>query len=90
MAVVGIDREEANRRFGFLLGAFDYGAPPHGGIAPGLDRILMVLDGGSSIRDYIAFPKTLKATSPMVESPSAIDPAQLAELGLRVVEEDQS
>jgi aspartyl-tRNA synthetase len=86
MAVVGIDREEAERRFGFLLGAFDYGAPPHGGIAPGLDRILMVLDGGQSIRDYIAFPKTLKATSLMVGSPSPLEPEQLDELGLRVEE----
>jgi aspartyl-tRNA synthetase len=86
MAVVGIDRQEAQRRFGFLLGAFDYGAPPHGGIAPGLDRILMVLDGGSSIRDYIAFPKTLRGTSPMVDAPAPIDEAQLRELHLRIVD----
>ena len=89
MAVVGIDKAEAEKRFGFLLGAFDYGAPPHGGIAPGLDRLLMVLDGGQSIRDYIAFPKTLRATSLMVQSPSAIDAEQLAELGLRIVEESK-
>ena len=85
MAVVGIDREEAQRRFGFLLGAFDYGAPPHGGLAIGLDRFLMVLDGGQSIRDYIAFPKTLQAKSLMVESPSPLDPEQLRELHLQVV-----
>ncbi|MCP4544865.1 MAG: aspartate--tRNA ligase [bacterium] len=84
MAVVGIDKAEAEERFGFLLGAFDFGAPPHGGIAPGLDRLLMVLDGGSSIRDYIAFPKTLKGTSPMVGSPSPIDDEQLKELGLEI------
>ena len=88
MAVVGIDKAEAERRFGFLLDAFDYGAPPLGGIAPGLDRLLMVLDGGSHIRDYIAFPKTLQAKSLMVESPSPIDPLQLQELGLSVTEED--
>jgi aspartyl-tRNA synthetase len=86
MAVVGIDKEDAERRFGFLLGAFDFGAPPHGGIAPGLDRLLMVLGGGDSIRDYIAFPKTLKGASPMVGSPSPIDQQQLDELGIRIVE----
>ncbi len=87
MAVVGIDKGEAERRFGFLLGAFEYGAPPHGGIAPGLDRLLMVLDGGSSIRDYIAFPKTLKGTSLMVGSPSPLEPEQLEELGINWAEE---
>jgi aspartyl-tRNA synthetase len=86
MAVVGIDKAEAERRFGFLLGAFDYGAPPHGGIAPGIDRILMVLDGGTSIRDYIAFPKTLKALSLMVDSPAPLGEEQLRELHLSVRE----
>ncbi|MBM4117497.1 aspartate--tRNA ligase [bacterium] len=84
MAVVGIDKAEAERRFGFLLGAFDYGAPPHGGIAPGLDRLLMVLDGGQSIRDYIAFPKTLQGKCLMVGSPAPLDAAQLAELELQL------
>ena len=84
MAVVGIDKEEAQERFGFLLGAFDFGAPPHGGIAPGLDRLLMVLDGGDSIRDYIAFPKTLQAKSLMVDAPAPIGEDQLRELGLRI------
>ena len=86
MAVVGIDKDEAERRFGFLLGAFDYGAPPHGGIAPGMDRLLMVLDGGQSIRDYIAFPKTLQGKSLMVGSPAPLDSRQLEELHLRVME----
>jgi len=90
MAIVGIDKEEADQRFGFLLRAFDYGAPPHGGMAAGLDRLLMVLNGGSSIRDYIAFPKTLKATSLMVESPSSIDQEQLRELGLAIREQPSS
>ncbi len=89
MAVVGIDKEDAERRFGFLLGAFDYGAPPHGGLAIGLDRFLMVLNGGDSIRDYIAFPKTLQAKSLMVESPSPLDPEQLRELNLSVDPPDQ-
>jgi len=84
MAVVGIDEEEAEKRFGFLLGAFDYGAPPHGGIAPGLDRLLMVLDGGDSIRDYIAFPKTLQAKSLMVDAPTSIEGKQLEELSIEI------
>ncbi len=88
MAVVGIDKAEAERRFGFLLGAFDYGAPPHGGIAPGLDRLLMVLDGGDSIRDYIAFPKTLQAKSLMVDSPAPIDEEQLRELSIEIRKEE--
>jgi aspartyl-tRNA synthetase len=87
MAVVGIDKAEAERRFGFLLGAFDHGAPPHGGIAPGIDRILMVLDGGTSIRDYIAFPKTLKGMSLMVDSPALLGEEQLRELHLAVRDE---
>ncbi len=84
MAVVGIGKEEAERRFGFLLSAFDYGAPPHGGIAPGLDRLLMVLDGGASIRDYIAFPKTLQGKCLMVGSPAPLEPVQLEELRLQL------
>ena len=88
MAVVGIDKEDAERRFGFLLGAFDYGAPPHGGLAIGLDRFLMVLNGGDSIRDYIAFPKTLQAKSLMVECPSPLEPGQLQELNLSVIPDD--
>jgi aspartyl-tRNA synthetase len=84
MAVAGIDREDADRRFGFLLNALEYGAPPHGGIAPGIDRIMMVLAGCDSIRDVIAFPKTQKATSLMDDAPSPVDPAQLEELKIRI------
>ncbi len=80
--VVGFDPEEAQRRFGFLLEAFRYGAPPHGGIAPGLDRLVMIMAGEESIREVIAFPKTANGTSPMDDSPSPVDPKQLEELGL--------
>ncbi len=80
--IVGFDPAEAERRFGFLLEAFRYGAPPHGGIAPGLDRLVMIMAGEDSIREVIAFPKTANGMSPMDESPSPVDPGQLAELGL--------
>ena len=81
-ARLGIGPEEARAKFGFLLDAFRFGAPPHGGIALGLDRILMILTGGSSIREVIAFPKTASGTCLMTDSPGPVDPAQLAELGL--------
>jgi aspartyl-tRNA synthetase len=88
LAVAGIEREEADRRFGFLLNALEYGAPPHGGIAPGIDRIVMVLAGCDSIRDVIAFPKTQKATSLMDDAPSRVDPAQLKELHIAIEPEE--
>ena len=81
-ARLGIGPDEARAKFGFLLDAFRFGAPPHGGIALGLDRILMILTGGSSIRDVIAFPKTASGTCLMTESPGPVDPAQLSELGI--------
>jgi aspartyl-tRNA synthetase len=84
LAVAGIDKADAERRFGFLLNALEYGAPPHGGIAPGIDRIVMLLAGSDSIRDVIAFPKTQKATSLMDDAPSPVDPEQLAELNVEV------
>jgi aspartyl-tRNA synthetase len=79
-----IGPEETRQKFGFLLDALQYGAPPHGGIAFGLDRIMMLLTGAGSIRDVIPFPKTQKATCLLTEAPSPVEPAQLAELGLRL------
>jgi aspartyl-tRNA synthetase len=77
---LGISPEEARAKFGFLMDAFRFGAPPHGGIALGLDRILMILTGSSSIRDVIAFPKTASGTDLMTQCPNPVSPEQLAEL----------
>ncbi len=84
--LLGIDDEEASERFGFLLEAFRYGVPPHGGIAFGLDRMVMLMAGRESIRDVIAFPKTTSASCLMTDAPSAVDIEQLRELGLEVRE----
>jgi len=83
-AVVGFDPAEAEKRFGFLTGAFRYGAPPHGGIAPGLDRLVMLMSGQTSIKEVIAFPKNSFAVSPMDDCPGEVDQKQLDELCLTV------
>jgi aspartyl-tRNA synthetase len=82
--LLGIDAAEANRRFGFFLTPFRYGAPPHGGFAFGIDRLVAILAGEENIREVIAFPKTQSGTDPMTNSPTPVDPKQLAELGLRL------
>ena len=83
-ATLGIDAEEAERRFGFLLEAFGYGAPPHAGFAFGIDRLAALLAGEENIREVIAFPKTQSGADPLTSAPGPVEPAHLAELGLRL------
>jgi len=82
---LGISDEEADRRFGFFLQPFKYGAPPHGGFAFGIDRLVAILAGEENIREVIAFPKTQSGSDPMTNAPTPVEPAQLAELGLRLL-----
>jgi aspartyl-tRNA synthetase len=83
--LLGIEPDEAQARFGFLLDAFRYGAPPHAGFAFGIDRLVALLAGEENIREVIAFPKTQSGLDPLTGAPGPIDPAQLRELGLAVV-----
>lgn len=83
-SVIGLGPEQARDKFGFLLNALEYGAPPHGGIALGLDRLVMLLAGASSIREVIAFPKTQKGTCPYTNAPSPVEPGQLLELRIKI------
>jgi len=83
--LLGIDEEEAELKFGFLLEALRYGAPPHAGLAFGLDRMVMLMTGASSIRDVMAFPKTTTAACPLTDAPGAANPQQLEELAIKTV-----
>jgi aspartyl-tRNA synthetase len=87
--ILGIGEEEARDKFGFLLDALKFGAPPHGGLAFGLDRLVMLMTGSQTIRDVIAFPKTQTAACVMTQAPSPVDPKQLREVGIRVRKADE-
>ncbi|MDR1955938.1 MAG: aspartate--tRNA ligase [Treponema sp.] len=88
--IVGLDPQEAERKFGFLTEAFKFGAPPHGGIAPGLDRLVMLMAGETSIKEVIPFPKNSFAASPLDDSPSEVDQKQLAELHLSILRTEET
>jgi len=87
--LLGFEPEDAQERFGFLLDAFQYGVPPHGGLAFGLDRIIMLMSGATSIRDVIAFPKVKDASCPMTDAPNVVEQKQLEELGIAIIKEKE-
>jgi aspartyl-tRNA synthetase len=84
--LIGLDPEVARQRFGHMLEAFEYGTPPHGGIAPGIDRIVMILAGEPNIREVMAFPKNQAARDVMADAPSPVEPEQLRELHIQVLD----
>ena len=85
-SLLGFSKEQAWEQFGFLLGAFQYGTPPHGGFAFGIDRLVMVLSGAESLRDVLAFPKIQNGTCLMMETPSTVQKEQLDQLKIKSVE----
>ena len=85
--LIGLDIEDAKQQFGHMLEAFEYGTPPHGGIAPGIDRLLMLLAGEPNIREVMAFPKNQTAADPMVGAPSPVGEQQLQDLHIRLASE---
>ena len=88
LQALSIPLEEAKKQFGFLMDAFSYGPPPHAGIAPGVERLVMILAGTNDIKDVVCFPKTQSASDLMSESPNTVSPSQLKELGILLEEEE--
>jgi aspartyl-tRNA synthetase len=88
-SLLGLTDEQAHEKFGYLLDAFRFGAPPHGGMGIGLDRLIMQMLGCDSLRDVIAYPKVQNATEPMTECPAPVDGVQLTDLGISVVPQDK-
>ena len=84
MRLIGLEMEDARRKFGHLLEAFEYGAPPHGGIAPGIDRIVMLLAGEENLREVVPFPMNQRAEDLLMGAPSEVTPKQLRELHIRL------
>lgn len=89
-SALGLKPEEIDEKFGFLIQAFQYGAPPHGGIAFGLDRMVMLMAGAKSLREVIAFPKTARGIDPLMNAPSPVDPRQLDEVGIQIKNKGRS